>query len=259
MNVYYSRTELTISKSREVFTTDRINKIDHLMHGKSIEYLKKALLNIHKKEDLVLFRLGLFSISKALTIYGIAPRWQDLEDACNTDEEREALIVDAPLIDLFWLQNTFPNHKTNNKRWGYLFENGFDIDLALAISERQINTARKIENNLNLTRFEQIGCIHFIKKSPYKANNQDSASTFIKKAENRTRTAYNKEIDRCASIPQMTTKIAYNRCIEYLCWLLAENSPTKAAIIYKWRTGATKDKANIARTIVKMKKPIILT
>jgi len=46
-------------------------------------------------------------------------------------------------MDLYWLSLTFPKHKTLNRRWQGIFTNGFSMDLALSISERQLHTAKK--------------------------------------------------------------------------------------------------------------------
>ena len=116
-----------------------------------------------------------------------------------------------------------------------------------------MHTAKKIKHNLNLTRFEQIGCIYFLTKAQYKVDNEWSVQMLINTSTIKARTAYNREIERCNGMVQMTPEIARQRHLIYLSWLLAESSPTKAAAIYKWMTGTTQDKANIARTVRKMK------
>jgi hypothetical protein len=255
MSRYYTKTALTIPESNQVFITKHIEKVDQKFKDYPVDKLKQALLVIHKKENLSVFRLCLFSISKALSLHGIAPRWQGLEDACVTDDQLNALTIDAPIIDLFWLALTFPKHKTINKRWQSIFTNGFGLELALSILDRQIHTAKKIRCNLNLTRFEQIGCLHFLTKSQFKTNGDLSTLTFIEAAKKRSRTAYNREIERCDTMLQMSPEIAHKRHMIYLSWLLSEESPTKATKVYKWMTGMNQDRANIARTIKRMEAP----
>ncbi|PPD44897.1 MAG: hypothetical protein CTY16_11075 [Methylobacter sp.] len=256
MSRYYNKIASTIPEFKQVFVAEKIQTIDDRLKGATPAKLKNTLSNIYKVEDLSKFRLLLFCLSKALSIRGIAPRWQDLEDACVTPEQTEALTVDAPVIDLFWLTQAFPKHKAINQRWQALFTDGFNIELAVSIAERQINTARKVKADLNLTRFQQIGCVHFLSKSEYKTDGKPSTLSIIKASKKRYRNAYNREIARIPTMPQVTVQIARQRALIYQCWLLAEQSPTKAATIFKWMTGTTQDKANIARTVKRMDYPV---
>lgn len=256
MSKYYSKIASTIPETKKAYIIEKINKIDVRLKGKSIAAIQKGLSIICQMEDLNNFRISLFCLSKALSNHGIAPRWQDLTNACKTPEQCEALTLDAPIIDLAWLAHTFPKHKTINKRWQKIFSDGFDLELALSIANRQITTARKITKCLGLTTFQQIGCIHFLSKSKYKAAGKQSTQTFIESAKKRSLRAYNREVDRSTTLTQLTDGIARQRALICLCWTLAEESPTKAAIVYKWMTGKAQDKANITRTMKRMTKPV---
>jgi hypothetical protein len=254
MSKYYSKIALTIPETKDVLLSKSIDAVDTKLKGKSIIELQKILSK--PAEDLRFFRILLFCVSKALSVHGIAPRWQGLQDACQTQEQLKALTADAPVIDLFWLPLSFPKHKTKNQRWQKLFSDGFDLELALSISARQITTARKIRDDLDLTRFQQIGCIHFLRKSKYQTEGEKSALSFLQSAEIRSQNAYKREIKRSATLLQVTSKVASQRALICLCWELAEESPTDTATIYKWMTGLTINKANIARTIKRMKTPV---
>ena len=180
MNKHYNRIALTIPDSRQVFQVVNAEKIDKKIQDWSIISLKKTLKSIHKITDLNKFRLIMLSLSKALSNHGIAPRWQGLQDACITPEQCEALTADAHIIDLFWLSVTFSKHTAINQRWQSIFVNGFDLELAMTIGERQITTAKKVRHDLSLSRFQQIGCIHFLRKSKYQTEGKLSALSLIK-------------------------------------------------------------------------------
>ena len=254
MSKYYSKIALTIPETKDALLPELIDKADERLKDKSITELKRILSK--PTEDLRFFRIRLFCISKALSVHGIAPRWQGLQDACQSPEQCEALLADMPIIDLFWLAHSFPKHKPKNKRWQGLFTNGFSLELALTISSRQITTARKIRDNLVLTRLQQIGCIHFLRKSKFITEGEKSTLSFLKHAEIKSQKACERELERSVTLLQVTDEIAHLRARIYLCWLLADESPTDAAMVYKWMTGLDMDKANLARTIKRMKTPV---
>jgi len=209
--------------------------------------LAEKLQAIHRAPKLDAFRLFIFGASKALSNHGIAPRWQGLWGACDTDEQVKALRADAHLIDLYWLSITFPKHRPPNKRWRALFERGFDLELALSIGERQLHTTRKTAQELDLSPFQQLGCIHFC---------QQAAKRKIAPTYDRAETAFKREIARAATIPQITEETARYRAQIWQCWLLADESPTKTAMIYKWMTGCNTDRATVKRTIDRMTSPV---
>ena len=256
MSKYYSKIALTIPETKNALLVGNMAKFDEHLKGKSITEIQKILSLIYEVEDLKKFRTVLFCSSKALSAQGIAPRWQGLQDACKTTEQCEALAADAPVIDLFWLAHSFPKHITKNQRWQKLFTDGFDLELALSISARQITTARKIRDNLALTRLQQIGCIHFLRKSKFVTEGGKSTLSFLKSSEIKSQRAYEREIERSSTLLQVTDEIAHQRALIYLCWLLADGSPTDAAMVYKWMTGVDMNKANLARTIKRMKTPV---
>jgi hypothetical protein len=248
---YYNRTASTLPGSRAVFSPDTrqnvMAAIDERFGQLSLSDLTAKVQAIHKTPELDRFRLFMFGASKALSNHGIAPRWQGLWDACDTDEQIKALRADAHLIDSYWLSITFPKHKTPNKRWRAIFEYGFDLELALGIGERQLHTARKTAHELDLSPFQQLGCIHFCQQ----ATKHKIASTH-----NRAETAFRREISRAATLPQITEETARYRSQIWQCWLLADESPTRAAMIYKWMTGRHTDRATVKRTIGRMSYPV---
>ncbi len=256
---FYTRKKALIPSSRQVFNPDDPNKarllakIEAKLVGFKPDKLKQALDIIcakSEKSDQKDFRLLVFAISKALSNHGIAPRWQGLYAACLTLEQEKAIRQDAPLMDLYWLSLTFPKHKTLNRRWQGIFTNGFSMDLALSISERQLNTAKKVESHLDLSIYQQLGCIHFYKQG------EVSVKTLLKKAKEKSNTALKREQKRSTYTPQITPEIAKERGLVFQCWLLSEKSATRAAVIYQWMTGNKKDRANITRTIENMKLPV---
>jgi len=253
---FYTRKKALIPHSRQVFDPDDPNKacllanIEAQLVGFTPDKLKKALDIICAKSDQKYFRLLVFAISKALSNHGIAPRWQGLYAACLTAEQEQAIRQDAPLMDLYWLSLTFPKHKTLNRRWQGIFTNGFSMDLALSISERQLNTAKKVESHLDLSIYQQLGCIHFYRQG------EVSVKTLLKKAKEKSNTALKREQKRSTYTPQITPEIAKERGLVFQCWLLSEKSATRAAVIYQWMTGNKKDRANIVRTIENMKLPV---
>ncbi len=253
---YFKKRPLTIPSASEVFLLNRgqeiVESIDGKLNSLSVEQLKTMLSKVSSIKELNKFRLALFSASKALSNHGIAPRWQGLKAACETDEQYEALTEDAPIIDLYWLSVTFPKHKTINQRWQSIFTSGFDIELALGIGERQITTSKKIRQELNLSRFQQVGCIHFLGRNKDSVAGQLSAQSFLKSTQERAQTRQEREIKRSDTVYQVTEKIAAYRALIYKSWLLADKSPTNAAKVYKWMTGLETNRGNVARTVKRM-------
>jgi hypothetical protein len=260
MSKYFTRQPLTIPQSRNVFLLEsgqvKTQKIDDHIKGDSIEKLQLRLKRANEVDTLLKFRLYVFGISKALSNRGIAPRWQGLDKACKTDDQHTALIEDAPIIDAYWLALTFPKHKSINQRWQSLFTNGFDMELAVSISERRITEARKVRHDLNLSRLQQIGCIHFLRKSKFKTEGKLSALSQLESAKSGSQTKQEREIRRSDTTYQVTPKIAAYRALIWECYILADKSPTDTAKVYKWMTGIDTNRANVARTIKRIKEPV---
>lgn len=262
MNRYYNKVALKIPSAREVFLSERQQEItialDDRFKRHTVDQLRlilkgKLCRRLSSAKQLTLFRLTLFSISKALSNYGIAPRWQGLRAACIYEDQRAALAEDAPIMDVYWLALEFPKHKTINQRWQSIFINGFDIELAISIGERQLNTEKKIKA-MNLSRVQQLGCIHFIKKAKTLMNGKLPALSFIKASNKRAESALRREVERSLTVKQIKPEDAQQRALIKQCWFLSEQSPTGAARIYTWMTGAKMDKGRIYRAIQKMKK-----
>lgn len=260
MSRYYSKIALTIPHSREVFLLNHGEKstsdIDNKIKGLSVEKLKEALKKAHQLKTLNDYRLFVFSVSKTLSDRGIAPRWQGLQKSAESEDQHAALIEDAAIIDLYWLSSTFPKHTTRNQRWQSLFKDGFTLGLALCVSERQMTTAKKIRHELNLSRFQQLGCIHFITKTKYPVYGKPSALSFLKSAKKRSETIYKREMRRAVTMPQINEEVARKRALVYICWMLAEQSPTNAAKLYGWMGDSKTDKATMARTIKRIMEPV---
>lgn len=254
MSRYYTKKQLSVPTSRLTFNPETIDatisKFDDRFKGRSPDELKKMFEKLYQVSTLEKFRLSVFGVSKILSDKGIAPRWQGILEAGVTNDQEAAIKADTHLYDLYWLSVTFPKHKTINKRWQSIFTHGFDFELALSIGERQIHTARKVQHELNLSTHQQLGCIHFYRQG------RGSPKERLRAAEERAKTAYNREIRRIASTPQLSEEIAEERAFISQCWLLGDESPTRAAEIYKWMSGKDKDKSTIKRTAEKMKRPV---
>lgn len=260
MAKFYVKPALTIPSASEVFLSNdgqsKTETIDSKLKDLSIEQLRSKLIKAQSITNLNNFRLAVFSISKALSNYGIAPRWQGIEGAYKAGGQSEALAEDAPIIDLYWLSVTFPKHEATNQRWQSIFTNGFDISLALGIGERKQTTAKKTRYELKLSRFQQIGCIHFIGKSPYPTTaGQLSALSFLTSTQKRGQAKQDREAKRSETVYQVTANIAAYRALVYKSWLLANKSPTNAAKVYKWMTGLETNRGNVARTIKRISEP----
>jgi hypothetical protein len=256
-SAYYIKPAITIPVSRKVFLSESgllIGKeIDEKIKDWTIARLRTKLEEIYSLSDLDKFRVLLFSISKALSNHGIAPRWQGLEPACKTEDQLSALVEDSAIIDLFWLSITFPKHQAVNQRWQSMFTNGFGLELATCIGERQMNPCKKIRHELKLSRFQQIGCLTFLRKAKYPVEGKSSALSHLETAQKRSQTHHERELRRSDTVYQVTPKVAAYRALIWECYVLADSSPTNAAKVYKWQTGKNIDKANIARTIKRIK------
>lgn len=254
MSRYYTKPTSTLPSSRAVFFPDKrrdaMAELDARFNTLSPDDLSKKLQAVQRIPKLDHFRLYLFGLSRALSNHGIAPRWQGLLAACGSDEQDKALRTDAHLIDLYWLSLNFPKHKAPNKRWRAIFEHGFDLELGLSIGERQLHTARKTAQELDLSPFQQIGCIHFCRRS---------TNDKLISAKKRSETTFKREKARAAAIPQIKEETAHYRAQIQQCWLLADESPTKAATIHRWMTGRKTDRATIKRTVKRMNKPVSRT
>jgi hypothetical protein len=261
MSRYFSKVALTIPCARKVFLSEsglaNVILIDGKIKGWSIEKLRSKLEDAHSVKDLSKFRIIIFCLSKALTNHGVAPRWQELENACKTEDQKTALIVDAPIIDAYWLALTFPKHKMINQRWQSIFTNGFDMELALSIGERQITTAKKIRHDLKLSRFQQIGRLTFLRKAKYPVEGKLSALSHLQSAQKRSQVHHERELRRSDTVYQITPKIAAYRALVWECYVLADKSPTNAAKIYKWMTGVNMDRGRVARTIKRIQASVV--
>ncbi|WP_432745405.1 hypothetical protein ABXJ76_06780 [Methylobacter sp. G7] len=261
MSRHYSKVALTIPSAREVFLSPvsvlNIARIDMAIKNFPIEKLRSKLAEAHiLLTDLNKFRVFVFCTSKALSNYGIAPRWQNLQNACKTEKQQSALVEDEPIIDAYWLALTFPKHKTINQRWQSIFTDGFGMELAVSIGERQITTAKKIRHDFELSRFQQIGCLNFLRKAKYPVEGKLSAMSLLQSAQKSSQVRHERELRRSDTVYQVTPKVATYRALIWECYMLAEKSPTNAARIYKWMTGVETNRANVNRTIKRINETV---
>ena len=217
-----------------------LNKVSVNLKELNTAQLKDQLAAIHTK-PINKFRALLLSISFELSDRGIAPRWQGILDAADTNDQHRVVNPskhsDAIIIDLYCLAREFPKHRTGNKRWNGLFESAFNLELAASIADRRINLCLKVYD-MRLSNYQETGCIALY------SNATKQIRTAAKSASEDGRIKCSNY--RNGKSPEEIT--AHRRIVIY-CAKLANCSPQKTANVYRWVTGDFMSRQNASKLI----------
>lgn len=226
-------------------STSILNALKKGYDKKTTECLKLYLSTLGAQTaKLSVFRYRLLAVSMTLSDRGIAPYFQNLDKALQTEDQSTALDeIDNILIDLYWLSATFPKHRIkDNGRWNGLFVDGFNIAIASGISDRVMTTSKR-RRIIDLSKYQQYGCIALIDTDTKKGR---------AKFRERSWSVLQKQKIKIGVEPQITEERALYRSRIWLSAKFADCSPQRTADAYKWMTGNTINRANANRAMKKL-------
>jgi len=190
------------------------------------------------------FQYILFAKSAELSKRGIAPQWQGLAESCFTDDHLDSFDALKPVIDLFWLVAEYPKHRCGNGRWNKLWDEGFDMGLAISIDDRKKKNAAKVIE-LELSIPQQMGCLRF-QRSEAKVALKRLKDNINKHQKRRQEELSARKVSNGAPAED----IAAQQAVILACAkATGGDGPTATAQLYRQITGGVLDRRNVARAV----------